>query len=85
MPVAAREGCGDYLQTAGEATFAPGDASVNFVVYVVNDLCHEHHPEYVLLTLSLPGGGPLGGEDYVSRIRIDDDDFDQPPCAHAFL
>jgi len=80
LPLAERAGCGDYLQTAGEATFAPGDASVNFVVYVMNDLCHEHHPEYVLLTLSVPGGGPLGGEDYISRIRIDDDDLNRPPC-----
>jgi hypothetical protein len=80
LPLAARAGCGDYLQTAGEATFAPGDASVNFAVYVMNDLCHEHHPEYVLLTLSVPGGGPLGGEDYVSRLRIDDDDLDRQPC-----
>jgi len=85
LPLQAREGCGDYLQTAGEVTFAPGDATVSFVVYVVNDLCHEHYPEYFLVTLSVPGGPALAGEDYVARVRIDDDDLDRPDCKHDFL
>jgi hypothetical protein len=84
-PVAAREGCGDYLMVAGEVTFEPGDASVNFVVYLVNDLCHEHHPEYLLVTLSVPGAGAAQGEDFIARVRIDDDDLGGQYCANAFL
>ena len=40
-----------------------------FVVLQVNDLCHEHHPEYILLTLSVPGAAALGGEDYIAKVR----------------
>ena len=85
LPVAEREGCGDYLQTAGELTFGAGDATVSFVVYLLNDLCHEHHAEYVLLTLSVPGAGRTGGEDYTATLRIDDDDLERPACYRAFI
>jgi hypothetical protein len=84
-PVSAREGCGDYLMTAGEVTFAPGDATVDFTVFLVNDACYEHHPEYFLVTLSIPGAGAAQGEDYIARVRIDDDDLGSAECAHAFL
>jgi hypothetical protein len=65
---------GDYLQTAGEITFGPKDSEVAFAVFIINDKCHEHYPEYILLTLSIPGSQAIGGEDYIARIRIDDDD-----------
>ena len=35
--LANREGCGDYLQAAGEVTFAAGATSALFVVYLIND------------------------------------------------
>jgi len=65
---------GDYLQTAGEITFGPKDSEVAFAVFIINDLCPEHYPEFILLTMSIPGAQAVGGEDYLSRIRIDDDD-----------
>jgi hypothetical protein len=83
--VSAREGCGDYVQTAGEVTFAAGDSSVNFVISIVNDFCNEHYPEYVQLTLSIPGSAAIGGEEYYAKLRIDDDDFAYSECTHEFL
>jgi len=85
MPVAAREGCGDYVQTSGEVTFAVGDSAVNFVIDLVNDFCKEHYSEYVQLTLSIPGSTALGGEEYYAKLRIDDDDFTYTECTHEFL
>mmetsp|Transcript_20544 Transcript_20544/g.26727 ORF Transcript_20544/g.26727 Transcript_20544/m.26727 type:complete len:275 (-) Transcript_20544:136-960(-) len=76
MPLEDRgQSCGgDYLQTAGEITFGPKDSEVAFAVFIINDLCPEHYPEFILLTMSIPGAQAVGGEDYLSRIRIDDDD-----------
>ena len=72
-------------QAAGEVTFAAGDTSVLFVVYLMNDDCLEHYQEYVQLTLSIPGGFAAIGEDYIAKLRIDDDDFDEGECDHSFL
>jgi hypothetical protein len=48
-PVAARRaaGCGDYLQVAGEATFAEGRATTSFIVFLVNDACASSHARLV--------------------------------------
>ena len=73
------------MQTAGEVTFAAGDSSVNFVISIVNDFCNEHYPEYVQLTLSIPGSAAIGGEEYYAKLRIDDDDFAYSECTHEFL
>jgi hypothetical protein len=32
------------------------------------------------VTLSIPGAGPLVGEGFVAKIRIDDDDIEAPLC-----
>jgi hypothetical protein len=71
------------LQTAGEITFGAKDSEVAFAVFIVNDFCHEHYSEYVLLTMSIPGAQAIGGEDYIARIRIDDDDADKPVCSNG--
>merc|ERR1711988_1560249 len=81
LPNALRIGCGDYLQTTGEVTFAAGTSTALFQVYIVNDLCYEHNMEYVQLTLSIPGSAALQGENYFAKLRIDDDDFDDTTCA----
>ena len=80
-----REGCGDYLQTAGEVTFSAGSTSELFTVFLMNDRCWEHYPEYIQVTLSPPGGVAAIGEDYVAKIRIDDDDFTYTACTHELL
>lgn len=33
----------------------------------------HRYPEYVQLSLSIPGGGALQGEQYLAKLRIDDD------------
>lgn len=40
----------------------------------------DRYPEYVQLSLSIPGGGALQGERYLSKLRIDDDDRDRKEC-----
>ncbi|GBG25079.1 Hypothetical Protein FCC1311_012962 [Hondaea fermentalgiana] len=72
-----QEMCGDYVLTSGILTFDPDDEVVEFEVHTMNDNCNEGHSEYVLLQLSIPGGPPLLGEQYVARLRIDDDDGDE--------
>jgi len=47
--------------------------------------CLEHYQEYVQLSLSVPGGSAAIGEDYVAKLRIDDDDFTENVCDHMFL
>ncbi|KAG5180011.1 hypothetical protein JKP88DRAFT_279922 [Tribonema minus] len=66
--------CGDYEQTAGRVTFAPGDAEVFFYVRIMDDHCAEPFPEYVQLTLSIPGTAAVQGAAYAAKIRIDDND-----------
>jgi hypothetical protein len=72
--------CGDYLQASGEVTFNVFDKAKSFFVYLIEDNCYEHYMETLLVTLSLPGSGPLQGELYRAVVRIDDDDHDQDPC-----
>jgi len=80
-----RGGCGDYRQTRGTLAFAAGDTIAFFYVAVVDDACAEHYPEYVQLTLSIPGAPAAVGENFVARLRIDDNDFGAVACVHSFL
>lgn len=66
--------CGDYVQQSGVITFDPDDEVVEFELRTINDNCNEGHSEYVLLQLGIPGGPVILGEQYVARLRIDDDD-----------
>merc|ERR1711988_1675908 len=77
---ALRSGCGDYLQTAGEVTFAAGSTSALFQVYIVDDRCWEQDIEYLQLTLAIPGAAALQGEQYYAKLRIDDNDFRYNEC-----
>lgn len=38
------------------------------------------YPEYVQLSLSIPGGGALQGQQYLAKLRIDDDDRHKDKC-----
>ncbi|CAM9763265.1 unnamed protein product [Pylaiella littoralis] len=82
LPVAERLPgvCGDYEQTAGELTFEPGQTELSFFVRIMDDHCQERYPEYVQLSLSIPGGGALQGEQYLAKLRIDDDDRGRTEC-----
>lgn len=71
---AATTGCGDYRQTSGTATFAAGEVAAFFYVPVVDDPCIEI-VEYVQLSLSVPGAPALQGENFLAKLRIDDDDW----------
>ncbi|CAM9860729.1 unnamed protein product, partial [Chrysoparadoxa australica] len=68
---------GDYEQTAGQVTFEPGQVGAAFHVRIMDDLCRELFPEYVQLTLSIPGTSALYGDAYSAKIRIDDDDWER--------
>ncbi|CAM9102436.1 unnamed protein product [Scytosiphon promiscuus] len=72
--------CGDYEQTAGELTFEPGQTEQSFFVRIMDDHCRERYPEYVQLSLSIPGGGALQGEQYLAKLRIEDDDRGKKEC-----
>jgi hypothetical protein len=72
--------CGDYLQTSGELHFKKFEKAQSFFVNLIEDNCYEHYMETLLVTLSLPGAGPLQGELYRAIVRIDDDDYDSDPC-----
>ncbi|CAM9525514.1 unnamed protein product, partial [Sphacelaria rigidula] len=72
--------CGDYEQTTGELTFEPGETERSFFVRIMDDHCRERYPEYIQLSLSIPGGGALQGEQYMSKLRIDDDDRHRQEC-----
>ncbi|TYZ64579.1 hypothetical protein PybrP1_001491 [[Pythium] brassicae (nom. inval.)] len=75
-----RTGCYDYQQLAGEVTFAAGETSKQIIVPIVDDLCYELQDEYFVVRLNVPGGEALVGEQFVARVRIDDDDFAYDPC-----
>ena len=74
--------CGDYSQKSGIITFYPTEIRKEIIIDIVNDDCYEKYEEYILVQLSLPGGKPLLGKDYVTRIRIDDDDVGLDVCAN---
>ena len=67
-----RENCGDYERTSGTVTFPIGVNEVFFKIGIVNDDVREPNLEYVQLLLHVPGGGPLQGEQYRAKLRIDD-------------
>ncbi len=54
--------------------------SAYIFVRIMNDNCREPFPKYVQLTMSIPGTNVMHGEHYKAKLRIDDDDFDQPYC-----
>ena len=74
-PLSERFGCGDYKQTSGEITFEVGESSTYFIINIMDDYCWERHVEYVQLTLHIPGGVQIYGEDYRAQLRIDDNDW----------
>ncbi|KAG1695720.1 hypothetical protein DVH05_019460 [Phytophthora capsici] len=80
VPSTQRKDCGDYQQTAGEVTFAAGETSKLVTVPVMEDNCLEQWEEHFVVRLHVPGGEPLLGEDFIARVRIDDDDFNSETC-----
>ena len=74
MDSAPTTGCGDYVQAAGVTTFGKGEIAAFFYVNIVDDPCTES-AEYVQLSISVPGAPALQGEQFLARLRIDDDDF----------
>uniref|UniRef100_K3WAD2 Calx-beta domain-containing protein n=1 Tax=Globisporangium ultimum (strain ATCC 200006 / CBS 805.95 / DAOM BR144) TaxID=431595 RepID=K3WAD2_GLOUD len=79
-PLTQRTDCFDYQQLAGEVTFAAGEISKQIIIPIIDDLCYELVEEFFIVRLNVPGGEPLIGEQYVARVRIDDDDFAYEPC-----
>ena len=67
-----RKDCGDYEQTSGTVTFPIGVNEVYFTIGIVDDDIRERNLEYAQLLLHVPGGGPLQGEQYRAKLRIDD-------------
>ncbi|GAB9466558.1 hypothetical protein Gpo141_00003930 [Globisporangium polare] len=79
-PLTQRSECYDYQQMAGEVTFAAGETSKQIIIPIVDDLCYEALEESFIVRLNVPGGEVLIGEQYIARVRIDDDDFAYDPC-----
>ncbi|KAF4148535.1 Calx-beta domain [Phytophthora infestans] len=75
-----RKDCGDYQQVAGEVTFAAGETSKLVTIPIMEDLCLEQWEKHFVVRLHVPGGEPLLGEDFIARVRIDDDDFNSETC-----
>ena len=71
---AATSGCGDYRQAAGAVTIPAGATSAPFYVYIVDDPCVEV-TEYLQVSLSVPGAPASQGEQFLAKLRIDDDDY----------
>ncbi|KAL3669536.1 hypothetical protein V7S43_004923 [Phytophthora oleae] len=80
VPSTQRKDCGDYQLTAGEVTFAAGETSKLVTVPVMEDNCLEQWEKHFVVRLHVPGGEPLLGEDFIARVRIDDDDFNSETC-----
>jgi hypothetical protein len=72
--------CGDYEQTQGTVVMGAGLTAVSFTINIINDLCKEKYLEWFQVTLSLPGGNVLAGEQMMVKVRIDDDDFTTAEC-----
>ncbi|KAF1329891.1 Gamma-tubulin complex component 2, partial [Globisporangium splendens] len=53
-------------------------------IYIVQRVdCFDYQQlaeEFFIVRLNVPGGEPLIGEQYIARVRIDDDDFAYEPC-----
>ena len=75
MAATLRDGCGDYQQTSGEATFPAGSTQTTFTINIMNDFCIEHYAEFVQLSLNVVGGAGIQGENYFATLRIDDNDW----------
>ncbi|CEG49796.1 hypothetical protein L917_05299 [Plasmopara halstedii] len=82
LPLIMRKDCGDYQQISGEITFAAGETSTLLTVPIMDDTCFEQWEKHFVVRLHVPGGEPLLGEDFIARVRIDDDDFNSEPCGH---
>jgi hypothetical protein len=81
IPISQRgDACGDYQLTAGDLVINAGLRSKSFFVPVMDNGCYEHPMEYLQVTLSVPGGNAILGEDYTATVRIDDDDSLADPC-----
>ncbi|TMW60197.1 hypothetical protein Poli38472_000239 [Pythium oligandrum] len=82
IPITQRRDCFDYVQTAGEITFAAGEMSKQIIIPILDDTCYEAKEESFIVRLNVPGGEALIGEQYVAQVRIDDDDFaySDDPC-----
>jgi hypothetical protein len=70
-----RTGCGDYEQAFGFVTFQNNQSSTSFQIRIMNDAFRERNMKYVHLSMHIPGGSVLHGEDFRAHLRIDDDDF----------
>ena len=68
-------GCGDYEQTTGQLRIPAGEEKGGFTIRISDDRCWEI-PEYLQVSVSVPGGGALQGEKLSAKIRIDDNDYD---------
>ncbi|KAG7385097.1 hypothetical protein PHYPSEUDO_001949 [Phytophthora pseudosyringae] len=80
VPSTQRKDCGDYQQVAGEVTFGAGETSKLVTIPIMEDACLEQWEKHFVVRLHVPGGEPLLGEDFLARVRIDDDDFNGDPC-----
>jgi len=70
-----RTGCGDYEHVFGVLTFQSNQSSASFQIRIMNDGWRERNMKYVQLSMHIPGGSVIHGEDFRAQLRIDDDDF----------
>ena len=68
------------MQSSGHVAIYPKDNSGSFTVPIMDDNCRERHLEFIQVTVSIPGSASLQGETLSTRIRIDDDDYEQEAC-----
>lgn len=81
IPISDRhDRCGDYQQTFGDLTFDVGISAKSFFIPIMDNGCYEHPMEYIRVSLSVPGSGAILGENFVAKVRIDDDDKIAEPC-----
>jgi inhibitor of cysteine peptidase len=62
----------DFVATIGLLTFAPGETSKSFTLFITDDAFAEG-PELFTLTLT-PHGGAVAGDDSVASVTINDND-----------
>lgn len=73
-------GCGDYEQTTGQMWIREGETRGGFTINIIDDTCRERFPEYIQVTLSVPGSASLQGERLSAIARIDDNDYLADEC-----